>query len=80
MARPNDILWFDIETGGRTANRSSILQFSYAKGWKGKTKTLFANPSPGSQLFSWSERNIWEKQTPKAKWQINTVTLFSQYV
>lgn len=53
-------LFFDIETGGKFANQSSILSIGYATEHEAP-RVMYAAPQVGSRLFRWSEKNIWEK-------------------
>lgn len=51
-------LFFDIEAGGLSGQKSSIYSISYSQGEK--TRSLYAKPDPGTFISSWSSKNVWE--------------------
>lgn len=50
--------FFDIETGGLNAEKSSILSISFGDDPR-KVRSLYAEPAQGSVLSPWSEKNVW---------------------
>lgn len=51
-------LFLDIEAGGFSGERSSILSLSWGTGKD--INTAYAPPVPQSELSRWSEKNVWE--------------------
>jgi hypothetical protein len=52
-------LFFDIEAGGLSGHRSSLLSITWASG-SNKPTTLVAKPEVGSLLSRWSAKKVWE--------------------
>jgi hypothetical protein len=51
----SNFLFFDIETSGKKPWESSILSLAHTRG-----PTLYAAPSPGSKMYPWAQKNIWD--------------------
>jgi hypothetical protein len=58
---PAKTLLFDIETGGLSGYRSSLLSVAYQNLQTGKGEELAASPAVGSWISQWSETQVWAK-------------------
>lgn len=55
----NNFLFFDLETGGLSGHRSSILSSSVGS-TVGSVHSEYASPVSGSWISSWTAKHVWE--------------------
>jgi hypothetical protein len=58
---PKKTLLFDIEAGGLSGYKSSLLSVAFQNLESGRGEELFASPEPGSFISRWSETQVWER-------------------
>jgi hypothetical protein len=76
---PEDTLFFDIETGGINAQKSSILSLSSGKK-VGQVRSLYAEPLGGSYVSNWARENVLKKIQIQAPKYINEVDILTDFL